>query len=204
MQRLCRFLRAERRDWATYPSEEADVFRAFSLTPFKSVKVVILGQDPYRDAARAMGLAFSVPDPKEVRPYPSSLRNIYTAIESDLGIKSATDGNLTPWAEVEGVLLLNTVLTRGKAGSHAGRGWECFTDKAIELLNRKRKGLVFLLWGKEAKTKAKLVETSRGHKILCADHPAAPGGDFLKRPRGRGHFSETNRVLAAQGSKIHW
>jgi len=208
MRMLCHFLRAEYKDWEVYPSRR-DIFNALHLTPFEKVRVVIVGEDPYRNAKHAMGLAFSVP--RGVRPLPRSLDNIHReldgnpALERDPDTKRRKSGDLTWWAEQD-VLLLNSVLTRGEAGSHAARGWELFTDKAIELLieHQKRiehpKRLVFLLLGKEAKKKARLVDRS-SHHILCADHPAARGDNFI----GCGHFSQTNTFLKKQGlPPIQW
>jgi uracil-DNA glycosylase len=188
MHELCRFLRSKRAG-IVCPSEK-DLFEAFRLTPFEKVKVVILGQDPYPNRRQAMGLAFSIPP--ALRPHPLSLRNIYHELQTDLDIAPARRGDLTRWAEAEGVLLLNCTLTvrAGKAKSHRGKGWTRLTNEAIKLLNERREPVVFLLWGAEAKKKARLVKASR-HKILCADHPAAPGGDFF----GRSHFSKTNAFL---------
>lgn len=198
MHALCRFLRSKRAG-IVCPSEK-DLFEAFRLTPFEKVKVVILGQDPYPNRRQAMGLAFSIPP--GLRPHPLSLRNIYHELQTDLDIEPARSGDLTRWAEEESVLLLNCTLTvrAGKAKSHRGEGWMSFTNEAIRLLNERRQPVVFLLWGEEAKKKARLVMASR-HKILCADHPAAPGGDFF----GRSHFSKTNAFLKKKRlGEIDW
>lgn len=199
MQRLCRFLHAEYKDWGGYPCCD-DVFKAFALTSLSTVRVVILGHDPYPDPSQATGLAFSVPYSRTQRALPFSLKRIYTAIERDLGRESSTDGDLTAWAKEEHILLLNTVLTRSEAGPHAQRGWECFIDKAIELLNAHRDSLVFLLWGKEARKREALI-TNPTHLVRCAVHPSARDGKFLGFKRGGGPFSAANTHL---GSSISW
>lgn len=194
MQRLCRFLREEYSDWGGYP-RPSDVFKAFALTTSSTVRAVILGNDPYPDPTRAMGLAFSVPYSRQQRKLPVSLQRIYTAVERDLGRPSLTDGDLTGWAREEHILLLNTALTRGESGSHVGRGWECFTQRAIELLSEHRDGLVFLLWGKEARKRRQLID-EQAHHVLEADHPSAPAGNFLNFEPGRGPFSTADKHLA--------
>lgn len=171
------------------------IFRAFDATPFNSVKVVILGQDPYHTPGAAEGLAFSVPFGE---PVPPSLRNILKEVESDTGKPSIIKGgHLAPWAE-QGVLLLNSSLTvaRGQAASHAGHGWDTFTDAAIRSLARERTGLVFMLWGAYAQRKAGLIPTEK-HLILCAPHPSplsASRGFF-----GCRHFTKANRYLQERG-----
>ncbi|KXZ52659.1 hypothetical protein GPECTOR_9g704 [Gonium pectorale] len=193
-------------EWApgrkpVYPPREA-VFAAFNACPFDQVRVVILGQDPYHGPGQAMGLSFSVP--RDVRPLPPSLLNMYKEAAADLGWdERPTHGDLTSWS-VQGVLLLNTVLTvrQGEANSHAKRGWEAFTDAAIRALSTKRRGLVFLLWGKPAQAKKGLVDTSR-HHVLEAAHPSplsASRGFF-----GCRHFSRANALLEAQGLEpVDW
>jgi uracil-DNA glycosylase len=200
MQELAAFLRAERAAGkAIYPPGR-DIFAALDATPFESVKAVILGQDPYHGPGQAHGLCFSVPAGVEVPP---SLQNIFKEIEADLGLPRPVHGNLKAWAD-RGVLLLNAVLTveHGKAGAHAGRGWEGFTDHVIETLAREREGLVFLLWGSYAQGKGKLIDPRR-HCVLRAPHPSplsAHRGFF-----GSGHFSKANRYLAGRGvSPIDW
>jgi len=182
-----------------YPPADL-VFNALSLTPFDDVRVVILGQDPYHGAGQAMGLCFSVP--AGVRP-PPSLQNIHAELESDLGLARPATGDLTPWAE-RGVLLLNAVLTvsPGKPASHAGKGWERFTDRAIAALSEHREGVVFLLWGRHAQQKGAVVDASR-HHVLTAAHPSpysAANGFF-----GCRHFSHANTLLAEGGqAPVDW
>lgn len=177
-----------------------DVFRAFDSTPFKAVKVVILGQDPYHGPGQAHGLSFSVPDGI---PFPPSLRNILKELTVDLGTEAPKSGNLASWAS-QGVLLLNATLTvrAHEAGSHQKQGWEQFTDQAIQALNRDHEGLVFLLWGRFAQQKEALIDTEK-HYVLKAPHPSplsASRGFF-----GCRHFSKTNRILQAQGkAPIDW
>ena len=176
------------------------VFNALLLTPFDDVRVVILGQDPYHGRGQAMGLCFSVPPGV---PPPPSLQNIHKELERDLGLPRPTTGDLTPWAE-RGVLLLNAVLTvsPGKPASHAGRGWERFTDRAIRELSERREGIVFLLWGRYAQQKGAVVDTQR-HHILTAAHPSpysAANGFF-----GCCHFSKANALLESEGrSPVDW
>jgi len=182
-----------------YPPADR-VFNALSLTPFDDVRVVILGQDPYHGAGQAMGLCFSVP--AGIRP-PPSLQNIHAELESDLGLARPATGDLTPWAE-RGVLLLNAVLTvsPGKPASHAGKGWERFTDRAIAALSEHREGVVFLLWGRHAQQKGAVVDASR-HHVLTAAHPSpfsAASGFF-----GCRHFSRANTLLAEGGrAPVDW
>ena len=182
-----------------YPPADR-VFNALALTPFDDVRVVILGQDPYHGAGQAMGLCFSVP--AGVRP-PPSLQNILAELESDLGLARPATGDLTPWAE-RGVLLLNAVLTvsPGKPASHAGKGWERFTDRAIAALSENREGVVFLLWGRHAQQKGAVVDASR-HHVLTAAHPSpysAANGFF-----GCRHFSRANTLLAEGGqAPVDW
>ena len=176
------------------------VFKAFALTPFDKVKVVILGQDPYHGPGQAMGLSFSVPDGVKIPP---SLQNIYKEIASDLGQATAPSGNLESWAE-QGVLLLNSTLTveAHKAGSHQGRGWEHFTDAVITKISDECEHIVFLLWGAYAGQKAELIDDSK-HLILTAPHPSplsAHRGFF-----GCKHFSKCNEYLKNHAIKeIGW
>lgn len=182
-----------------YPPPDR-VFNALALTPFGEVRVVILGQDPYHGAGQAMGLCFSVPNGV---PLPPSLRNIYEELARDVGIPLPTSGDLTPWAE-QGVLLLNAVLTvsPGRPASHAGKGWEVFTDRVIRELSERRDGIVFLLWGRYAQTKGAIVDTTR-HHVLQAAHPSpysAANGYF-----GCRHFSQANSLLTQAGREpIDW
>ena len=176
-----------------------DIFRAFDLTPFDDVKVVILGQDPYHTPGAAMGFCFSVPDGN--RPQPS-LQNIFQELRDDLGVERRhTD--LTDWAK-QGVFLLNSVLTvrARQAGSHAHHGWETFTDSAIARLSDQRDGLVFILWGSYAIAKRALIDSGK-HLVLTSPHPSplsAHKGFFGSKP-----FSRTNDYLAAHGKQpIRW
>lgn len=176
-----------------------NIFRAFDLTPFDAVKVVILGQDPYHTPAAAMGFCFSVPDGN--RPQPS-LQNIFQELRDDTGVeRRQTD--LTDWAE-QGVFLLNSVLTvrARQAGSHANKGWETFTDSAIARLSDQRDGLVFILWGSYAIAKRALIDTNK-HLVITSPHPSpfsAHKGFFGSKP-----FSRTNDYLAAHGkAPIRW
>lgn len=175
------------------------IFKAFELCPLDKVKVVILGQDPYHGYGQAMGLSFSVPQGVEAPP---SLKNIFKEIESDLGIRMSGSPDLRPWAE-QGVLLLNSVLTvrAGQPASHSKIGWQTFTDAVIKTISDRCEGVVFLLWGNYARSKAVLVDKSR-HHVLEAPHPSplARGAFF-----GCRHFSATNEILAAEGkSPIDW
>ena len=175
------------------------IFRAFDLCPLDAVKVVILGQDPYHGAGQAMGLSFSVP---EGIAAPPSLKNIFKEIESDRGIRMSGSPDLEPWAR-QGVLLLNSVLTvrAGVAASHAGLGWQNFTDAVIKLISERCEGVVFMLWGNYARSKAGLIDSGR-HLVLQAAHPSplARGAFF-----GCRHFSQANAYLVRTGrSPINW
>ena len=176
---------------AIYPPA-AEVFAALKLTPLANVRVVILGQDPYHGPGQAHGLCFSVPQGVK---HPPSLRNIFKAIQHDYpSFEVPASGDLTHWAE-QGVLLLNTVLTveQGKAHSHAKWGWETFTDRVIEAVNKHREGVVFLLWGAHAQKKGALIDRTR-HHVLETVHPSP-----LSAHRGfltAGHFRRTNELLA--------
>jgi uracil-DNA glycosylase len=175
------------------------IFNAFNLTPFDAVRVVILGQDPYHAPGQAMGLSFSVPRGVAV---PRSLNNIYREMYSDLNIPIAKHGDLSKWA-TQGVLLLNTILTveARQAMSHAKSGWQIFTDAVIRKLSDERSGIVFLLWGRPARSKALLINTSK-HTALEAAHPSPLAGDAFQ---GCKHFSQTNAILVRQGAlPIDW
>jgi len=179
----------------------SQIFRAFEACPFDKVKVVILGQDPYPTPGHAHGLCFSVePD---VRPLPKSLNNIFKELNDDLGIPIRTNGDLNEWAE-QGVLLLNSVLTvkSGQADSHAGKGWELFTDAVIQKLNDNKTGVVYILWGSKAQRKAENVNAQR-NLILTSPHPSPLSsyrGFF-----GCKHFSKTNEYLKSiDKSPIRW
>lgn len=200
MQSLRAFLREEKALGKPIFPPGPDIFNAFNSTPFDQVRVVILGQDPYHGPGQAHGLCFSVPE--AVRP-PPSLVNIFKEIHRDLGLPVPTHGCLQRWAE-QGVLLLNAVLTveQSKAASHQGRGWERFTDAAIERLNRDREGLVFLLWGSYAQKKGSLIDRKR-HLVLTAPHPSPLSAHrgFI----GCGHFSRLNEYLLDRGeAPIDW
>jgi uracil-DNA glycosylase len=200
MQALSMFLRAEKQAGKRIYPPGPEIFAAFEHTPFDAVRVVILGQDPYHGPGQAHGLCFSVRPGVRVPP---SLENIFKEIQRDLGIPRPDHGCLTPWAD-RGVLLLNSVLTveEGRAGSHQGKGWEGFTDAAIDALNREREGLVFLLWGSYAQRKGQLIDTGR-HCVLNSVHPSPLSAHrgFI----GCGHFSAANRYLEACGhALIDW
>jgi len=200
MADLKRFLLAEREAGKRIFPRAANWFRALDLTPLDQVRIVILGQDPYHGAGQAHGLCFSV------RPgvaIPPSLDNVFKELQRDLGIARPDHGCLLPWAR-QGVLLLNAVLTveEGRAGAHAGKGWEGFTDHVVDALNREREGLVFLLWGSYAQAKGRVIDTSR-HRVLRAPHPSPLSAHrgFL----GCGHFSAANDYLRRRGqAPIDW
>src|SRR6476646_242879 len=169
MAELRQFLLAERDGGKSILPPEPTWLRALELTPFEKVRVVILGQDPYHGEGQAHGLCFSVQPGVRTPP---SLRNIFKELRNDLGIEPRQHGFLEHWAE-QGVLLLNSVLTveMGRAGSHAKRGWERFTDAIIHAVNAKREPVVFMLWGAYAQKKAEFVDRSR-HLVLTAAHPS--------------------------------
>ena len=193
------FLKSEYSTQIIYPPMN-DLFNAFKLTPYSSVKVVILGQDPYHGEGQAHGLCFSVKE--GVKP-PPSLVNIYKEIENDLGIPAPKSGCLTKWA-TQGVMLLNTTLSvrEGKPNSHSKCGWQDFTDEVIRLLSQREEPMVFLLWGANARSKKKLIN-SKKHLILESVHPSplsAFNGFF-----GCKHFSKANDFLINNGIKpIDW
>jgi uracil-DNA glycosylase len=200
MQELRAFLVSEVAAGRRFYPPADRVFNALALTPFDDVRVVILGQDPYHGRGQAMGLCFSVPPGV---PAPPSLQNIHKELETDLGLPHPSSGDLSPWAE-RGVLLLNAVLTvaPGRPASHAGKGWEQFTDRAIRELSERREGLVFLLWGRYAQQKGAVVDSAR-HHVLTAPHPSpysAASGFF-----GCRHFSQANALLeAGGGAPLDW
>ena len=190
---LRNFLKEEYRKYTIYP-DMYDIYNALRLTAYGDVKVVILGQDPYHGEGQAHGLAFSV---KEGIPLPPSLRNMYKEIYAETGNVQPESGDLTRWAK-QGVLLLNTALTvrAGEANSHSGKGWEIFTDTVIKKLNEREKPVVFLLWGRNAKTKEALI-TNPNHQVFTAAHPSplsAHNGFF-----GCDHFNAANRELVLSG-----
>ncbi len=193
------FVAGERAAGPVYPPP-SEVFTALHLTPHASVKVMILGQDPYHGPDQAHGLAFSV---RTGTPIPPSLRNMFTELTDDLAIERPDHGSLEPWAR-QGVLLLNTTLTvrAREAGSHQKKGWERFTDRVIQVVNDKREPVVFVLWGNSARAKKALIDAER-HHVIEAPHPSplsAHRGFFGSRP-----FSTVNEALAANGrSPVDW
>ena len=197
---LSEFLHAEKAAGKVIYPPGPEIFNAFAHTPFDKVRVVILGQDPYHGPGQAHGLSFSVRPGVRVPP---SLQNMFKEIEDCLGIPRPDHGCLTPWAD-RGVLLLNAVLTveAGQAGSHQGKGWEGFTDAAIDALNRERDGLVFMLWGSHAQRKGQLIDTQR-HLVLRSVHPSPLSAHrgFM----GCGHFAKANAYLESRGEPpIDW
>jgi uracil-DNA glycosylase len=196
---LTDFVRTEYTSAKIYP-EPKNVFRAFDLCPFDHVKVVILGQDPYHGAGQANGLCFAV---NQGIKAPPSLQNIFKELESDLGHAVSHDTDLSRWAN-QGVLLLNATLTvrASSAGSHQGRGWEQFTDAAIQKLNQEREGIVYILWGNYAKAKGAHIDRER-NLVLESAHPSpfsAYSGFFGSKP-----FSKTNHYLGERGMpSIEW
>lgn len=197
--KLREFLKYEYTHYTVYPNMY-DIFNALHYTPYEQVKVVILGQDPYHGPNQAHGLSFSV-KPK-VAP-PPSLRNIFQELHNDIGCKIPNHGSLVHWAK-QGVLLLNTVLTvrQGEAHSHKGKGWEIFTDQVIKTLNERERPVIFILWGRPAQEKEKLI-TNQHHYILKSPHPSplsASRGFFGSRP-----FSKVNQILTTIGEEpIDW
>lgn len=197
---LLDFVKLEYASGTCYPQMK-DIFAAFNQCPFESVKVVIIGQDPYHGLKQANGLCFSV---KEGIPHPPSLRNVFKEIENDLGTQYPQSGNLEHWAK-QGVLLLNATLTvrEHQAGSHQNKGWEKFTDAVIRKLTDERKNLIFLLWGGFAKKKAKLINDNT-HLVLTSGHPSplsANRGYWF----GNKHFSQTNALLVSLGkNSVDW
>lgn len=200
MVSLKQFLKEQYAEKKVIYPRASEYFAALDLTPFEQVKVVILGQDPYHGPNQAHGLCFSVR--QGVTP-PPSLVNIYKELKSDLGLTPPKHGCLEAWAK-QGVLLLNSVLTveRGRAGSHAGKGWETFTDSVIAILARERQGLAFLLWGNYAQKKGQIIDRDR-HLVLATPHPSpfsADRGFFGSRP-----FSRINHYLVKGGqTAIDW
>lgn len=183
-----------------WPKKE-NIFKTLNLCPIDSVKVVILGQDPYPTAGHAHGLSFSVPS--SVRTLPKSLKNIYKELVDDLAVEMPQSGDLSQWA-AQGVLLLNTVLTvkAGAANSHKNLGWQTFTDEVIRAVSKNLNGVVFILWGAPAQAKEGLIDTAK-HHVLKAPHPSPLSsyrGFFGSKP-----FSKTNELLALQGkNSINW
>lgn len=205
---LKEFLVEEKTQNIVYPNGKY-IFNAFNYCPFDQVKIVILGQDPYHSyelideqpLPHAHGLCFSIS--KEAKKIPPSLKNIFKELKEDIGLPIPQHGNLDHWAQ-QGILMLNATLTvrAHKAGAHQKKGWEQFTDAAIQQLSDKRKGIVFILWGKFAQNKESLIDQKK-HFILKAAHPSpfsAHNGFF-----GCQHFSKANELLEKQGlAKIDW
>lgn len=199
-QTLTQFVRDSYQEGPCYPPG-SQIFNAFNRCPWDQIRVVILGQDPYHGPGQANGLCFSVNDGVAMPP---SLLNIFKEIQDDLGIPIPASGNLERWAD-QGVLLLNSTLTVAHAqpGSHQRRGWETFTDAVIQHINEEKEKIVFMLWGKYAQDKGRLIDINK-HFVLKAKHPsplsANFGGWF-----GTKHFSQTNHYLQAHGfNPIQW
>lgn len=195
---LAENIREQYKKTIVYPPAK-HVFRAFDLCPFDEVKVVIVGQDPYHGARQANGLSFSVNDGITLPP---SLKNIYKEIKNDLGIDPLPSGDLTRWAK-QGVLMLNSVLTvlASKPASHAGNGWEQFTDAVIATLNEKREHLVYMLWGKYAQTKGSVIDRW-DNLVLESAHPSPYSATKFF---GNHHFSQCNEYLSKHGiNPIDW
>ena len=190
---LREFLKGEYANETIYPAKE-NIWNAFEHTAYHQVKAVILGQDPYHGPNQAHGLSFSV---QPGIAHPPSLRNIFKELESDIGCQKPVDGTLTKWSD-QGVLMLNTVLTvrQGQAHSHQKKGWEHFTDEVIRKLSARDEPVIFILWGKPAQTKKRLIDTNR-HDIIEAPHPSplsAHRGFFGSKP-----FSKVNKLLQSRG-----
>ena len=200
MKNLSIFLNSEKKNNKIIYPPGSKIFNALNLTPFTSVKVIILGQDPYHGQNQANGLSFSVEIGNKIPP---SLQNIFIELYSDLNIYPSQHGDLSNWAK-QGVLLLNTILTveASKPSSHSNKGWEIFTDKILHSLSSLKDNLVFILWGKKAQEKISLIDESK-HKILKSTHPSpysANNGFFGSQP-----FSKTNFFLESKSiDKINW
>ena len=197
---LIEFVKQEYKNHTVYPPGKL-IFNAFDSCPFDACKVVVLGQDPYHGPGQANGLCFSVNDGV---PKPPSLLNIFKEVQDDVGVPIPASGNLQRWAD-QGILLLNATLTvrAGEAGSHQGKGWETFTDAVIQRINDEKENIVFLLWGKYAQDKGKIIDETK-HHVLKAKHPsplAAKWGGWF----GTKHFSQTNAYLKEAGKEeIEW
>ncbi|MCU5378048.1 uracil-DNA glycosylase [Bacillus cereus] len=198
-RKLADFLKEEYSTHVVYPKRE-DIFSALEYTSYENTKVVILGQDPYHGPNQAHGLSFSVQPGIKTPP---SLLNMYKELRDEYGYEIPNNGYLVKWAE-QGVLLLNTVLTvrQGEANSHKGQGWEHFTDRVIELLNEREKPIIFILWGRHAQAKKKLI-TNTKHHIIESVHPSplsARRGFFGSKP-----YSKVNTILVNMGEReIDW
>ncbi|WP_404334727.1 uracil-DNA glycosylase [Planococcus rifietoensis] len=192
---LREFLKEEYANETIYPLKE-NIWNAFEHTAYEDVKAVILGQDPYHGPNQAHGLSFSV---QPGIAHPPSLRNIFKELEDDIGCEKPVDGTLTKWSD-QGVLMLNTVLTvrQGQAHSHQKKGWEQFTDEVIRKLSEREAPVIFILWGKPAQMKKRLIDTER-HDIIEAPHPSplsAHRGFFGSKP-----FSKVNKLLQSRGEE---
>lgn len=198
-ERLTNFVKSEYAAGQVFPSG-SNIFRAFDKCPFESLKVVIIGQDPYHGEGQANGLCFSVNDGVK---FPPSLQNIFQEIHNDMGVPVPMSGNLDRWAE-QGVLLLNSVLTvkAHLAASHAGKGWEQFTDAVVRIISERKQNLVYMLWGSYAQRKGQVVDASQ-NLVLKSVHPSplsAYRGFF-----GCKHFSQANTYLQSVGKEpIRW
>lgn len=197
--KLSHFIDDEYEKTTCYPARDK-ILNALNLTPYDQTKVVILGQDPYHGEGQAMGLSFAVPAGIKLPP---SLRNIYKELQNEFGYPIPESGDLTPWAK-QGVLLLNSVLTvqAHNPASHAGHGWETYTDRILEELNNKETPVVFILWGRYARDKKNLITNTR-HLVLEAPHPSpySAGNGFF----GCDHFRICNDFLIQHGmTPINW
>ncbi len=193
------FLKEEKESGKLIYPRGSQIFNAFNTTPFKNVKIVILGQDPYHNPGEAMGLCFSVP--KDVR-VPPSLKNVYKELASDIDFTIPNHGDLTSWAQ-QGVFLLNAILTveHKKPASHRKIGWQEFTDHVIKTISDKRDSVVFLLWGNFAKGKRDLIDTDK-HLVLESAHPSPLARNAFFN---NNHFSKANRFLEEKGLEtIKW
>ena len=200
MRALGEFLRAEKAAGKVIFPPGPLIFNALNSTPLAQMKVVIIGQDPYHGPGQAHGLCFSV---QPGVPAPPSLVNIYKELKRDLNIEIPSHGCLQSWAD-QGVLMLNTTMTveRANANAHAGKGWQFFTDRVIEIVSEHQPHLVFLLWGAHAQSKQKLIDATK-HLVLTSVHPSPLSAyrGFL----GCGHFSRTNKYLEQNGeAPIEW
>lgn len=194
-RKLREFLKEQYANETVYPVKE-NIWTAFEHTAFKDVKVVILGQDPYHGPNQAHGLSFSV---LPGVPLPPSLRNMMKELKEDIGCDMPKDGTLTKWAD-QGVMMLNTVLTvrKGEANSHRNKGWETFTDAVIQKLSEREEPVIFVLWGKPAQQKKRLIDLER-HSVIEAPHPSplsASRGFFGSKP-----YSKVNSLLQARGEQ---
>ncbi|MBK6362389.1 MAG: uracil-DNA glycosylase [Saprospiraceae bacterium] len=198
-QKLTSLIKEELKNGKVIYPPGPDIFKAFEMTPFEKVKVVILGQDPYHNPGEAMGLSFSVPKGIKIPP---SLKNIFKEIKDDVGLEIPDHGDLTNWA-TQGVFLLNAMLTveKNRAGAHKDIGWQTFTNVVIQTLSSQKNNLVFLLWGNFARSKKEWIDTTK-HLVLEAAHPSPlAGGAFF----GCKHFSKANEYLIKNGqTTINW